>query len=97
MVRSAADRAFGIVMELADRDARALYSEASVREYVPERVRVELLDSGAAVEADCYNLRREADRVGANPAYAAELARLAEALRFDPAYVAEVAAFGEVS
>lgn len=53
LVRSASSRAFGVVMELTDQEARALYSEPSVREYVRERVQVELLDTGEAVEAYC--------------------------------------------
>jgi len=97
LLRSTSSRAYGVVMELSDQEARALYSEPSVREYVAERVRVELLDTGETVEADCYNLPRESGLVGANPAYATELARLVEALQFDAAYVEEVAAFGAVS
>ena len=84
-------------MELADREARALYSEPSVREYIRERVQLELLDTGEPVEAYCYNLPRELGLAGANPAYATELSKLVEALRFDAAYVEEIAAFREVS
>ena len=54
LVPSASSRAYGIVMELSDRDARTLYAEPSVRAYVREPVQVELLDtgdSGAAFEA----------------------------------------------
>jgi hypothetical protein len=97
LLRSASSRAYGIVMELADEDARVLYSEPGVREYIRERVQVELLDTGEAVEADCYNLPREPGLAGAHPAYAAQLSKLVEALQFDPAYVEEIAAFGEVS
>ena len=86
-----------MVMQLADPEARALYSEPSVREYMREQVQVELLDTGEAVEADCYILPRELGLAGANPAYAAELSQLVEALRFDSAYVRKIAAFGEVS
>ena len=84
-------------MELADQEARALYAEPSVREYVRERVQVELLDTGEAIEACCYNLPPELGLAGANPAYATELSELVEALRFDAAYVEEIAAFGEAS
>ena len=94
LLRSASSCAYGIVMELTDEEARALYSDPSVCEYVRERVQVELLDTGEAVEADCYNLPRGLGLAGANPSYAAELSRLAEALQFDRAYVEEIAAFG---
>jgi hypothetical protein len=97
LLRCASRRAYGIVMELADQEARALYSEPSVREYIRERVRVELLATAEAVEAYCYNLPRELGLAGANPGYATELSRLVEALQFDSAYVKEIAAFGEVS
>ena len=95
LLPSASSRSYGIVMELADQEARALYSEPSVREYVRERVQVKLLDTNEPVEAYCYNLPRELGLAGANPAYAARLSRLVAALQFDAAYVEEIAAFGE--
>ncbi|MGW8282682.1 MAG: gamma-glutamylcyclotransferase family protein [Gemmatimonadota bacterium] len=95
LLRSASSRAYGIVMELAAQETQALYSESSVREYMRIRVRVELLDTGEAVAADCYILPRKLALSGANPAYATELSGLAEALQFDSAYVEEIAAFGE--
>ncbi len=97
LLPSAAHRAYGIVMELPDEEARALYSAPSVREYIRERVQVELLDTNEIVEAYCYNLPRELGLAGANPAYATELSQLGEALQFNSAYVEEIAAFGEVS
>lgn len=97
LLQSASSCAYGIVMELAEEEARTLYSEPSVREYIPERVQVELLDTGETVEAYCYNLPRELVQAGANPAYATELSRLVEALEFDSAYVQEISAFGEAS
>ena len=97
LLRSASSRAYGIVMELTDQEARALYSEPSVREYIREHVQVELLDTSEVVGAYCYNLPRDLALAGTNPAYATELSRLVEALNFDSAYVQEIAAFGEAS
>jgi hypothetical protein len=97
LLPSPSSRAYGIVMELPDQEARALYSEPSVREYKRERVQVELLASGTVVEACCYNLPPELGLAGANPAYADELARLVKALNFDLEYAQEIAAFGEIS
>ena len=97
LLPSASRHAYGIVMELADEEASALYSEPTVREYIPERVQVELLDTSEAVEAYCYNLPRELGLAGANPAYATKLSQLVKALQFDSAYIEEIAAFGEVS
>ncbi len=97
LLPSASSHAYGIVMELSDEEARALYSEPSVREYIPDRVQVELLDTNEVVETYCYNLPPELGLAGTNPAYATKLSRLVEELQFDAAYVKEIAAFGEVS
>ncbi len=97
LLRSASSRAYGIVMELDDEEARELYSEPSVREYKQESVQVKLLDTGETVVADCYNLPRELGLAGTNPAYATKLSKLVEKLQFDSAYVEEIAAFGDVS
>ena len=94
LLPSDGSRALGVVMELTDRDAEALYAEPSVREYRPERVRVTLLDSGEDVEVDCYNLPADAGLAGSNPEYATKLARLVEALSLDPSYAREIEAFG---
>jgi len=96
LLRSVSGHAYGIVMELNDLEVRTLYSEPSVRQYMPERVKVEMLDTGEAIEADCYNLPRELALAGTNSTYATKLAQLAEALKFDSAYVAEIAAFGDL-
>jgi hypothetical protein len=95
LLPSASSRAYGIVMELSEQEAHALYSEPSVRAYKRERVQVALLASNQVVEAYCYNLPRELGLTGANPAYANQLSRLVEALEFDSAYAQEIAAFGE--
>lgn len=94
LLRSAGSRAYGIVMELSEDEARALYAESSVSEYIPEPVRVEMMGFGETVEALCYNLPPELALVGTNAAYASRLARLLESLGFDPAYIEEVAALG---
>ena len=95
LLPSSSSRAYGILMELADEEVRSLYSEPGVRDYAPERVTVEILDTGEVSEADCYNLPAELALAGANPAYAAKLGELVAALGFDPEYVKEVAAFGQ--
>ena len=90
-------RAYGIVMELTEDEAHDLYSEPTVREYVAAPVQVELLDTGEAIEADCYNLPGESGLAGTNPTYAAQLSRLAAALGLDTAYVEEIAGFTDDS
>lgn len=93
LLPAASSRAYGIVMELSEQEAHALYSEPGVRAYKRERVQVALLASNQVVEAYCYNLPRELGLAGANPAYANELLRLVEALEFDSAYAQEIKAF----
>lgn len=97
LLRSASSRACGVVVELSDEEARTLYSEPSVGEYVKETVQVELLGTGEAVAAHCYNLPRALGLSGTNPAYAAQLSKLVAALGFDPEYVQEIAAFSETT
>ncbi|MEQ8330384.1 MAG: gamma-glutamylcyclotransferase family protein [Longimicrobiales bacterium] len=94
LLPSPSGRAYGILMNLPDAEARALYAEPSVREYVAERVEAELFDTSELVAADCYNLPPAIGLAGTNPAYAAELSRLVRRLGFDSAYVAQIAAFG---
>lgn len=91
--RSASSRVYGIVMELPEHEARALYAEPSVRAYVCERVQVALLDENEEIDADCYILPLDADRGGSNKGYATALSRLAEKLQFDAAYVEEIKVF----
>ena len=97
LLPSAGRRAYGIVMELSDQEAHALYAEPSVRAYERERVEVALLASDQVVEAHCYNLPPELGLSGTNPEYAKQLSRLVEAVGLDSAYAREIAAFGEPS
>ncbi len=87
--------ALGFVMDLSNDQADALYSEPSVRDYKPEHVEVELVDSGATSDALCYNLPHDAHRTGSNPAYASKLSELIIALGLDAAYAEQVAAFAQ--
>jgi hypothetical protein len=84
-------RAYGVVMQLAAGEVRALYSDPSVSEYQPVAVRARFLDTGKTVEADCYNLPPRIVRAGANPAYAVQLSELVRALAFDADYADEIA------
>ena len=95
LVPSAASRVYGIVMRLSESEAHALYAAPDVSAYQPEEVQSTLLASEEVVEARCYNLPRELGLAGANPGYAARLARLVDELGFDATYVGEIAAFSE--
>jgi len=66
LLPSASSRAFGILMELSEEEAHALYSQPTVRAYTPESVQVMLLATHEVVEADCYNLPGDLGLVGAS-------------------------------
>ena len=88
LVASTDSRAYGVVMDVAEDKVRALYSDDSVADYVPEPVTVELLDN-SRVKALCYNLPQ--DKIaGTNSDYAAKLLELARRLGFPEAYLAQI-------
>lgn len=96
LVRSPESRSYGMVMSLTKEEAVALYAEPSVKEYRPESVRVELLETDEVLEVACYNLPPELGLAGTNPRYAAKLSRLVASLGFDAAYVEEIDEFAKV-
>lgn len=85
LVRVSDSRVYGVVMELASSELTELYSEASVADYEPEPVAVELMD-GSQVEATCYNLPGD-KLTGTNEAYADALLNLATSLGFPDDYL----------
>ncbi len=85
LVPDADERTFGILMDIGQSEVSELYSEASVADYVPETVLVELAD-GEKLEATSYNL--PADKViGTNSDYAKSLLKLADRLGFPDSYL----------
>jgi hypothetical protein len=81
-------RAYGVVMDITQREAAALYAEEGVADYVPEAVIVELPDS-TRIEAMCYNLPD--DKVaGTNKDYAAALLKVARRLGFPESYLYQI-------
>lgn len=88
LLRSAGARAYGVVMEISPGEAKDLYAEASVADYVPEPVIVELID-GSKVEASCYILPD--DKVtGTNTDYAEALLQVARKLGLPETYLAGI-------
>lgn len=88
LVRNPGARAYGVMMNITQREATELYAEQSVAEYVPEPVVVELMD-GTRAEASCYNL--PADKVtGTNREYANSLLSVATRLGFPEPYLEEI-------
>lgn len=81
-------RVYGVLMDVAPGEAKALYEEDSVADYVPEIVEVELVD-GSRLEAACYNL--PAGKVaGTNEDYARSLLAVAGRLGFPDSYLDEI-------
>jgi hypothetical protein len=88
LVRSPGSRAYGVVMDINPDEVADLYDEASVADYQPELVIVELMD-GTKVDATCYNL--PGDKVtGTNPQYAESLLELATRLGFPDSYLEQI-------
>lgn len=88
LIRRPNARAYGILMDIPSSQVAELYSDASVADYRPEPVSVQLVD-GTSAEATCYNL--PADSLsGTNKAYAQSLLALATRLGFPDTYLQEI-------
>ncbi len=88
LIRSAGTRSYGVMMNISSDQAKQLYAESSVADYVPESVTVELLN-GSKVEASCYNL--PVDKVtGTNKVYAQALLEVANRLGLPESYLVEI-------
>ncbi len=88
LIRSADTRSYGVMMNISSDQAKELYAESSVADYVPESVTVELLN-GSKVEASCYNL--PVDKVtGTNKVYAQALLEVANRLGLPESYLVEI-------
>jgi hypothetical protein len=88
LVRRPDGRAYGTMMDISPGEAKELYAEDSVADYLPEPVTVELMD-GTQIEATCYNL--PSDKVtGANKDYAASLLDVAIRLGFPDSYLDQI-------
>lgn len=88
LVRKPDGRAYGVLMEIDAADVDALYSDASVADYVAELVTVELAD-GDSVKATCYNLPA-GEVAGRNDEYAKALLRVASNLGFPESYLEQI-------
>lgn len=83
--KSANEIVYGSVVRLSDKERKLLYSEASVADYVPEKV-VATSFTGSEIPAICYLL--PIDKLsGRNRAYAASLAATASKIGLPEEYV----------
>jgi hypothetical protein len=88
LVRSDGARSYGVMMIISPDEAKELYAESSVADYVPESVTVALA-VGGKVEATCYNL--PVDKVtGTNRVYAEALWEVANSLGLPKHYLDEI-------
>lgn len=88
LVPDAGNRAYGVLMTIRAEDVRALYSEESVADYVPESVSVVLPD-GTIETALCYKLP-ESKLKGTNSQYANSLLALAGKLGLPSDYLQQI-------
>ncbi|MDA1266170.1 MAG: gamma-glutamylcyclotransferase [Planctomycetota bacterium] len=92
LVRAAGARCYGMLIELPQAEAEALYSPPDVRDYRAESVEVELLDGGQTRTAAVYNLPADMLCASRDHDYAVKLAALVRGLGLPPAYADEIAA-----
>ena len=88
LVRCPDSRAYGATMDITPGEAKELYAEDSVADYLPEPVNVALMD-GTLIEATCYNL--PSDKVtGTNKDYADSLLDVAIKLGLPDSYLDQI-------
>jgi len=79
------EKAYGIIMTINDEELVTLYSEKSVADYIPEKVRI-IMNPTESVIATCYNLPLEL-LTGTNELYAKSLYKLSKNLNFPDEYL----------
>ncbi len=79
------EKAYGIIMTINDEELVTLYSEKSVADYIPEKVRI-IMNTTESVIATCYNLPLEL-LTGTNELYAKSLYKLSKNLNFPDEYL----------
>lgn len=82
------EKAYGMIMEISDKEISRLYAEESVADYIPEKVKV-ITESNEQLIATCYNLPPEL-LTGTNETYARSLYELAIKLDFPKAYLEKI-------
>lgn len=95
LLPEAGARAYGVLMNVTSAEAAKLYSEPSVADYIAESLVVHL-PGDVQVPAVSYNLPA-AKLSGANPEYAAALAKLAAGLGLPDSYVERIRSIAAAS
>ena len=81
---------YGVVMDLSDDEASALYSNPDVNDYKPELVNPVLLHNESIQPSSCYILDGENIGTEMNKAYAEKLSALVLKLGLPDAYAHEI-------
>lgn len=91
LVPSKGERVYGMLMSLDDNELERLYGDESVKDYLPETVRVKTLN-GREQEARVYNLPPAYALVDKNnnPQYATALKQVSQKLGLPKDYIAEI-------
>ena len=83
---------YGVLIDLPDEEAVALYASPGVADYRPEPVTAVLLQDHSLQHSLCYNLPEETPRGERNPEYSKKLAALAKELGFPSTYAQQIEA-----
>lgn len=90
LVPNPGSMSYGIVTELSDNEANALYTRQGLSDYRPETVDAILVHDRSVQHSFCYNLPQDALGSKANAEYAKKLSTLVLELGFPPAYGDEI-------
>lgn len=90
LVPEASSISYGMLMDLPDEEATALYSAPDLRDYCPEEVSATLSSDRTDRTSLCYNLPHDKLGAGKNSDYADQLSALVLELGFPPVYASEI-------
>lgn len=90
LIPGSGSTAYGMLIELPDDEANALYSAPDVSDYLPEEVDAVLLSDHTSVSCLCYNLSLDNLGTTVNTQYAEQLSALALRLGFPPDYATDI-------
>ncbi len=88
LIPSKGDIAYGILMNVNEKDLERLYSAASLSDYIPEEVNV-IVEANERVRAFSYNLPKNKLK-GTNSNYARALHKLASKIGFPVDYLRQI-------
>ena len=95
LVPQPGEKAYGLIISVHTETLESLYAEASVADYVPEAVEVQL-ENGETAPALCYNLPAES-LSGTNTVYATALLELGTSIGLPASYLQKIKKMAESS